>query len=137
MEGLCYAFQEDGNVKPKNDKEALKSQDFWDYAKKFLLNDKLIKRIKVMKIDAIRAIHPSKIAKLQVFIQNPLFEREKVFNASMAAGNLAEWVRAVLATYEAIEIIEPKKAELAEAETKLAEAEEIVKLKRITLDESL
>lgn len=50
MEGLCYAFQEDGKVEPKN-KEAPTTQDFWDYAKKHLLNDKLIKRIKKMKIE--------------------------------------------------------------------------------------
>lgn len=123
MEGLCYTFQEDENVKTKN-KEGPITQDYWDYAKRYLLNDKLIKRIKKMKIEEIRSIHPTKIAKLQVFVQNPLFEKEKVFNASSAAGNLAEWIRAVLATYVAVEIIEPKKAELSVAENKLGLAEE-------------
>lgn len=42
-----------------------------------------------MKIDQIRAINKAKIAKLELFVQNPLFEKEKVFNASSAAGNLA------------------------------------------------
>lgn len=30
--------------------------DYWDYAKKYLLNDKLIKRVKKMKLEEIRAI---------------------------------------------------------------------------------
>ena len=31
-------------------------------------------------------------------MQNPLFEKEKVFNASKAAGNLSLWLRAVVDT---------------------------------------
>lgn len=31
-------------------------QDYWDYAKKYLLNDKLIKRVKKMKLEEIRSI---------------------------------------------------------------------------------
>lgn len=118
MQGLCYAFQEEGNVKSKT-KDEPSTQDFWDYAKRYLLNDKLIRRIKKMKIDEIRAISPQTIAKLQNFSLNPLFDKDKVFNASTAAGNLAEWIRAVLATYVAVEIIEPKKAELRLAEENL------------------
>jgi dynein heavy chain, axonemal len=56
---------------------------------------------------------PGKVAKLKQFNQNPLFEKEKVFNASKAAGNLSLWIRSVLETYEALMIIEPKKVELA------------------------
>lgn len=33
-------------------------EEFWEYSKKSLLNEKLIKRIKKMKIEEIRAIHP-------------------------------------------------------------------------------
>jgi len=54
-------------------------------------------------------INRSKIVKLQYFVKNPLFEKDRVFNASTAAGNLAQWIRAVLSAYEAVEIIEPKK----------------------------
>lgn len=63
MEGLCYAFQEDDRVKPKQGPQ-LTTTDFWDYAKRYLLNDKLIKRIKKMKIEEIRAINPANIVKL-------------------------------------------------------------------------
>jgi dynein heavy chain, axonemal len=50
MEGMCYAFAEDGNVKSK-EKGPPTIGDFWEYAKRFLLNDKLIKRVKDFKID--------------------------------------------------------------------------------------
>lgn len=43
-------------------------------------------------------------------MKNPLFEKEKVFNASKAAGNLSLWVRAVCDTYGALLVVDPKKA---------------------------
>jgi dynein heavy chain len=51
MEGVCYAFNEDQNVrwKPKEPGSMEKIQDFWEYSKKNLLNDKLIKRVKDFK----------------------------------------------------------------------------------------
>ena len=76
MEGLCYAFGEDTNVKGKG-KEPPNITDFWDYAKKNLLNDRFIKRVKDFKIDFIRAIPPAKIARLKLFTTNPLFEKDK------------------------------------------------------------
>jgi len=51
MEGLCYAFSEDTNVKSKEGKGPPSNTDFWDYSKKYLLNEKLIKRVKDFKID--------------------------------------------------------------------------------------
>jgi dynein heavy chain len=60
MEGLCYIFSEDVNVKGKG-KDPPNNSDFWDYAKKCLLNDKLIKRVKEIKVEQIRAIPISKI----------------------------------------------------------------------------
>lgn len=69
MEGLCYIFQEDSNVpwKPKEPGSMEKVQDFWEYSKKNLLNDKLIKRIKDFRDDAIRQIPQAKINKLKAF----------------------------------------------------------------------
>jgi len=37
-----------------NDPSKGKIQDFWDYAKKFVLNNKLIKRIQTYKEDKIK-----------------------------------------------------------------------------------
>lgn len=51
MEGLCYAFNEDQNIKftPKEPGSMEKIQDFWGYSKKNLLNAKLIGRVKEFK----------------------------------------------------------------------------------------
>ena len=51
MEGLCYAFGEDIHVKSKDNKQPPSMGDFWDYAKKSLLNDKLIRRVKDFKME--------------------------------------------------------------------------------------
>jgi dynein heavy chain len=64
---------------------------------------------------------------------NPLFEKEKVFNASKAAGNLSSWIRAVVETYDALLVVEPKRAELEESERKLKEAEDILNEKKAVL----
>ena len=66
-------------------------------------------------------------------MQNPLFEKDKVMNASKAAGNLSCWIRAVVDTYEALLVVDPKRAELAEAEAKLKEAEGILAEKKAVL----
>ena len=76
-----------------------KKQDFWDYSKKKILNDKLIKKVKDFREEEIRRIPSRGIEKLKVFVLNPLFEKDKVFNASKAAGNLSLWIRAVVDTY--------------------------------------
>lgn len=125
MEGLCYVFNEDQNVKlrPKEPGSFEKVQDFWEYAKKNLLNDKLIKRVKNFKEDQIKAIPDAKIKKLKIFIQDADFQRDKVFNASKAAGNLSLWVRAVVDTYDAFTIVDPKKAYLQIAVGNLDQAE--------------
>ena len=66
-------------------------------------------------------------------MQNPLFEKDKVMNASKAAGNLSLWIRAVVDTYDALLVVDPKRAELAQAETKLQEAERILAEKKAVL----
>lgn len=48
MEGVCYVFNEDQNVKftPKEPGSLEKIQDFWAYSKKNVLNGRLITRVK-------------------------------------------------------------------------------------------
>lgn len=72
LEGVCYALDEDKNVKwiPKPEgKPGEKIQDFWDYSKKKLLNDKLIKRIQEFREGEIRAIPEKNVEKLRVFVK--------------------------------------------------------------------
>lgn len=73
-----------------------KKKDFWDYAKKKLLNDKLLGRVREFDSDKIRSINPNKVDKLKAFMKNPLFELDIIQNASTAAANLSKWIRAVV-----------------------------------------
>jgi dynein heavy chain len=66
-----------------------------------------------------------------------LFEKEKVFNASRAAGNLSLWIRAVVDTYEALLVVEPKREQLKTAEEKLKAAEDQLADKKAILQEVL
>ena len=107
MEGVCYVFGEDSNVKftPKEPGSMEKIQDFWTYAKKNMLNAKLIGRVKDFREDKIRTIPEKNIAKLKVFMEKPEFEKDKVFAASKAAGSLSLWIRAVVDTYGALLVV--------------------------------
>lgn len=118
MEGVCYIFEEDSKIKftPKEPGSMEKIQDFWGYSKKNLLNAKLIQRVKDFREDKIKAIPEKNIVKLKNFMLKPEFEKEKVFTASKAAGSLSLWIRAVVNTYEALLVVEPKKKQLVEAE---------------------
>ncbi|KAL4494234.1 hypothetical protein ABPG73_018753, partial [Tetrahymena malaccensis] len=139
FEGLCYAFDEDQFVKsvPIAPGAIEKKKDFWDYSKKKLLNDKLLSRVRDFDDSKIRAINPVKIDQLKQFISNPLFDEDKIQNASSAAANLSKWIRAVVQTYDALLIVEPKKKQLEKAESDLRQAEEILNIKKAALQEVL
>ena len=76
---------------------------------------------------------PEKVALLKEFIANPAFDEEVVKKASSAAYQLSKWIRAVIQTYDALLIVEPKKKELAGAELKLSDAEKLLAEKKATL----
>lgn len=67
----------------------------------------------------------------------PEFEKEKVFTASKAAGSLSLWIRAVVNTYEALLVVEPKKKQLVQAEEKLKSAEATLAEKKAALEKVL
>lgn len=87
------------------------------------MNDKLIKKVKDFKEDQIKGIGSVRIGKIKNFLNNPLFEKDKVFNASKAAGNLSLWIRAVVDAFDAFLVVDPKKLELKSAVSKLELAE--------------
>lgn len=97
MEAMCYVLGVETKVqfKPVEVGSLQKYQDFWEYSKKYLLNDKLIKIVKNFKEDKISEIKPESIEKLKILIKDPLFDKDKVFASSEAAGNFSMWIRAV------------------------------------------
>ena len=135
MQGLCIILGEDNNVKmkPKEPGSMEKIQDFWEHSKKYVLNEKLLKRIDKFRDEQIKAIPPQKVAKLKHLIEDKDFEADKIFNASQAAGNLSEWIRACVMTYDALMVVEPKRMKLAEAEGSLVKAEAILNQKKQNL----
>ena len=70
MQAVVVTLGEDNQVLMKfvdvNDHSKGKHQDFWGYAKKSVLNNKLIKRIQQYREEKIRAINPKSIEKLKV-----------------------------------------------------------------------
>ena len=135
MQGLCYVLGEDSNVKwkPKEPGSMEKVQNFWEHSKKFLLNDKLIKRIKDFKDDSILKIAPKNVVKLKDLIKEKDFDQDEIVNASRPAGNIAIWIRACVSTYDALLVVEPKRAKLAEAEESLKKTEAILEQKKKAL----
>jgi len=139
MQAICLILEEDTNVKLKA-KEAgsnEKVQDFWDYSKKHLLNDKLIKRIQKFREEKIRKISHERIDKLYSILNQPEFEKDKVFKSSTAAGNLSIWIRTVIETHEALMIVDPKKSQLAQAEAKYKKTVALLKEKKKALNSIL
>jgi dynein heavy chain, axonemal len=69
MQGICVALGEDSNVKyvykDRGNPAAGKIQDFWEYSKKNLLNNKLIGRIQSYSVEKIKKMSQASIAKLE------------------------------------------------------------------------
>ncbi|KRX10161.1 P-loop containing nucleoside triphosphate hydrolase [Pseudocohnilembus persalinus] len=137
MEGVCFALGVDKNVplKPKAPGSLEKVQDFWDYSKKHLLNDKLQKTIKNHNKEQILNLEPKNIQKLKKLIENPDFDKEKIKQASQAAYNLSNWIRAVHSVYEVMKIIEPKREKLGEAKKTLEITTKLLQEKIESLNE--
>lgn len=60
VEALCFVFNEDHLVKEKVE-NGNKFKDYWDYAKKFILNDRLQKRVTEFKPDYIKNMNKNKM----------------------------------------------------------------------------
>jgi dynein heavy chain len=99
-----------------------------------MLNNKLIGKIRNFDEGNIKAINPKTIVKLkEVVIDDEKFEKSKVFGVSSAAGNMSLWVKAVVLTYDALLVVEPKRKELAGAMQSLAAAEALLAEKQAAL----
>jgi len=69
MQSVCIALGEESQVKWKNidqsDPTKGKQQDFWEYSKRVLLNNKLIGRIQSYKEDKIKSMNSKSVQKLK------------------------------------------------------------------------
>ena len=139
MQALCITIGEDEKVswKPKAPGSIEKYQDFWEYSKKKVLDTNLIKRIQAFREDNIRKIQENKIKRLKELLQDPEMEESKVFTVSQPAGNLTVWIRAVVLTFDALLVVDPKRKQLIEAQEKLKSAEALLKEKKAALKEVL
>ena len=79
--------------KDTNDPSKGKEQDFWEYAKRCLLNNKLILRIQSYREDKIKAMNPKSIEKVKIIAAHPDFQKDKIFKVSEPAGNMSMWIR--------------------------------------------
>ena len=72
MQSVCIALGEENNAKwkPKDpsDPGKGKEQDFWEYSKRMLLNNKLIGKIQSYKEEKIKAMNPKSISKLKTLM---------------------------------------------------------------------
>ena len=80
--------------------------------------------------EAIRQIPKNKIEKMKNLIENPNFSDESMSKVSEATKYMATWVRGVYLTYKALLVVDPKRKELAVAEAKLKESEEVLQQKK-------
>ena len=71
VQALCFVFNEDHLVKQKVLETGIKVKDYWDYAKKFILNDKLLKRVEEFKPQFIKDMNKSKMEKLKGITRQP------------------------------------------------------------------
>ena len=104
MKTLCIIYGVGPEkVKSQNVKEVV--YDYWEPAKKKLLNPELLKKCLSFDKDNI---NPDIIEKLKPIIASPEYSDEVLKNASKAAFGLAKWVRAMVQYDDAMKVVRPK-----------------------------
>lgn len=95
--------------------------DYWEPAKKSLLNSKLLSLCEKYPKDDIEEKIIEKVAPL---IESPEYDEKKLKNASTAAAGLGKWVKAIYQYHNAMKIVNPKREELKAAQDSLRVAKE-------------
>jgi dynein heavy chain len=99
---------------------AQKVVDWWESGKKHVLNAQLLNNCKDFAKDNIK---PELIEELRPLIEAPEYDDTVLSKASKAAWGLAKWVRAMVQYDDAMKIVKPKQAELAQAKEESAAAQ--------------
>lgn len=109
---LCIMF----NVAPEKAKSANVKEVVWDYwepAKKKMLNPELLGKCKNYEKDTVPL---DIIEKLKPLVSDPNYDDKVLEKSSKAAQGLAKWVRAIVQYDEAMKVVKPKQAQLKEAQ---------------------
>lgn len=121
MKTLCIMFGvQPEKVKGGNVREV--QYDYWEPAKKKLLNADLLKNCKGYNKDNISL---DIIEKLKPILSSAEYQEDVLINASKAAAGLAKWVRAIVQYDDAMKVVRPKQAQLKEAMESSKEAQKI------------
>lgn len=94
-----------------------KIEDYWGPSKNILSDMKFLESLKSYDKDNIPVAIMKQIR--AKYMENPEFDPEKIKNASSAAEGLCRWVRALESYDRVAKIVEPKKQDLAKAESAL------------------
>jgi len=131
IEALCIMM----GVQPKRVGEAggKKTLDYWEPAKKSLLNDPQL-FLKLQKYDR-DAIPPEIIAAVRPYAKNPEFTPAKVAKASKAAEGFCKWVLSMEVYDRVAAQVLPKRQALAAAQKSLQAASEELAAKKAQLQE--
>ena len=130
MEAICILK----GIKPERVNDPAtgkKMDDFWKPSQKLLGDMKFLQSLKDYDKDNVAPAYVKKIR--ATYIPNPEFVPEKIRQASNAAEGLCKWVRAIEAYDRVAKVVAPKKAALAIAEGKFAEAQKSLNTKRAML----
>ena len=128
MEAVCICK----GVKPTRVKlpDGKMGDDYWDAAKKMLMDPKFLESLKKYDKDNIKA---KVIKKIRPYLAKKDFQLKVVKKASKAAYGLCSWVRAMEAYDRVAKVVGPKRIQLAAAEKDLAEVMAALKEKQDAL----
>nr|XP_021527285.1 dynein heavy chain 12, axonemal [Aotus nancymaae] len=107
--------------------------DYWAPSKKLLGDMNFLRDLKEYDKDNIPVTVMQKIR--SEYLTNPEFDPPKVAKASSAAEGLCKWIMAMEVYDRVAKVVAPKKARLSEAQKSLAETMELLNQKRAELAE--
>ena len=133
MEAVCIIRgRKAARVKDANSGKMV--DDFWETAKKMLMESNFLQQLREFDKDNIPA---SIVTKIRTYVENPDFDPAKIKQASNAAYGLCCWVRAMEAYDRVAKVVGPKKISLAKAESELEVVMSALAVKQAELKEVL
>ena len=128
MEAVCHMMKVKANKIKDPEGGHKKIDDYWEPAKKHLLNDsKFLNHL--MNYDKDN-MDPRIVERVKKYTIRPDFTPEVVKKASVAAAGLCKWVHAMVTYDEVAKVVAPKRAALLRATEELAAAQSSLAVKQ-------